>query len=692
MDISKINSDSLIQYIDAAEKVYGKPINGKIPKESVEKYLPLLINKVGFYGKQIGNEIYYLDKSELTFNSSEDINIVIEGNVDLISTPRNIGSGSISISGSGKLFVDGLEIHSGSTSRTVIVTTGISEVEDHSDNITYLYSGAADLSIAMTSIKLSEDRECKFLVIGSGNVTITAGAGISSVIGEASTIGTSGNRWLALKNINGVIYTDSSSIPSATYVDGVTITGDGTQGDPLVANPVTGVSVIQTVVSGNATNPVSSKGIYDYLRYDKHVETFINEDKLFSNSSFSSDSTRPYILSGGANLLPVLTIEPDVNSIYGGKMLKSEQVYDGVNKTQLTISQSFTFSLAAQSVLSFSFLVYSTDYTHLFVRTNASSFNSVGVGTSINFAALYDDLGGGFRRYYASNATIPGDSVGVTVGAVIRIEATAPVSVVQDTYVSNFFAEYANTTAQYYVTPTDYLDLTYNPYRFLGGLAWFQYGDSLTGQDEWQTYVTNVIPSSILSTNGGIGGTTVAENGTSAWVDPFGRFVTDGANPDPGGGATLVLSSMSNQQRIDSIPTDRADFFTIMGGVNDWSNNITLGVITDNTVNTFYGAYKIMLDRFYTRFPNARILLMNTSHYDGELSSTNGNGNTLEQFRQAVRDVAYQYRYPLVEWNDSGINENNKSLYLKDLVHINEDGGKKVAPIVLNGLLKLNSQ
>ena len=111
MNISQINPSSLIEFIDSAEKLY--KIRNYKGKREVEDYLPLLIQRVGFYGRQIGDEIYALRKNETTFDESEDVVLVIEGNVELLKVPVNEGSGGITYTGKGGLVVDGTTVYSG---------------------------------------------------------------------------------------------------------------------------------------------------------------------------------------------------------------------------------------------------------------------------------------------------------------------------------------------------------------------------------------------------------------------------------------------------------------------------------------------------------------------------------------------------------------------------------------------------
>jgi hypothetical protein len=84
------------------------------------------------------------------------------------------------------------------------------------------------------------------------------------------------------------------------------------------------------------------------------------------------------------------------------------------------------------------------------------------------------------------------------------------------------------------------------------------------------------------------------------------------------------------------------------------------------------------------RCPDARIILLNlTTIASGDNYGLNGNGDSVEQFREAVRDIGKIYGYPVIETADLGVNTYNTTKYLADTTHPNEFYhkliGKKVA-------------
>ncbi len=95
--------------------------------------------------------------------------------------------------------------------QNITITTGIDQVIDNSDQVTYTYSGADNISIAITATKLPENAECVWLISGAGNIGFTNGTGISQVkksagLFVAGTSGTTDVRPVVTKNIEGVLY------------------------------------------------------------------------------------------------------------------------------------------------------------------------------------------------------------------------------------------------------------------------------------------------------------------------------------------------------------------------------------------------------------------------------------------------------------------------------------------------------
>ncbi len=193
------------------------------------------------------------------------------------------------------------------------------------------------------------------------------------------------------------------------------------------------------------------------------------------------------------------------------------------------------------------------------------------------------------------------------------------------------------------------------------------FGDSIVAQNKWQPFVESYF--NLTTINRGIGGTTVANDGTSNY--------------------------MSSDTRVNSIPTD-SDVILILGGHNDWSNpNILMGDLKTDELSdeTFKLAYALMIKKIQTRCPNAKIITM--TPIGGRTWEETVNMDKQPYIRDlcmtdianAVKEVSAYYGIPCIDLNgNSRVNTLNHTTYISDLVHPNNLGGKLIANEVINGM------
>ena len=195
------------------------------------------------------------------------------------------------------------------------------------------------------------------------------------------------------------------------------------------------------------------------------------------------------------------------------------------------------------------------------------------------------------------------------------------------------------------------------------------YGDSVTEQNKWQSFVSSYFNCSFY--NRGVGGTTVTQVNSST-------------------------NHMSADVRIETIPTD-SDVVLVFGGHNDWSSaSINIGDIKTDALSesvSFKSAFALMLKKIQTRCPNAKIITMTPVGGRTEEASTNQDKQfyirdlCMTDFANAVKEVSAYYGIPCIDINaNSGINTLNHTTYIADLIHPNVEGGKLIANEVINGL------
>ncbi|MDR0661513.1 MAG: SGNH/GDSL hydrolase family protein [Prevotellaceae bacterium] len=85
------------------------------------------------------------------------------------------------------------------------------------------------------------------------------------------------------------------------------------------------------------------------------------------------------------------------------------------------------------------------------------------------------------------------------------------------------------------------------------------------------------------------------------------EFINVGIN-----GSTLAALSIGTVERspmvycVDGLDDD-ADLITVMGGTNDYRQNIPLDTFADTTEITYYGALKILCEKLILKYHTARV-------------------------------------------------------------------------------------
>jgi lysophospholipase L1-like esterase len=138
--------------------------------------------------------------------------------------------------------------------------------------------------------------------------------------------------------------------------------------------------------------------------------------------------------------------------------------------------------------------------------------------------------------------------------------------------------------------------------------------------------------------------------------------------------------------RIESLDVGKADVYSVFLGTNDWWRGNPVGTPVDyqnNTGNdTFYGSYRIIIDKLRVLNKEARIILIapmqrgdfvyiNDMKNNAYGSYKKKNGQSLEQFADAVVDIASTEKFEVVDlYHNSGMTLENmvKFKHLKDTV------------------------
>ena len=156
-------------------------------------------------------------------------------------------------------------------------------------------------------------------------------------------------------------------------------------------------------------------------------------------------------------------------------------------------------------------------------------------------------------------------------------------------------------------------------------------------------------------------------------------------------GTTEHEGYLCSSDRINvSVPED-VDLILVMGGTNDMGSDVPLGDLTypfDET--TFKGAVAATVVKLQKKAPGAVVVLASPlsgrgvdsgeesslpANRDEEAFAVNGLGLTTEDYRDAMEEVARTLSIPFIDvYGTTGINQWNRSQYIRDVVHPSERG------------------
>lgn len=165
-------------------------------------------------------------------------------------------------------------------------------------------------------------------------------------------------------------------------------------------------------------------------------------------------------------------------------------------------------------------------------------------------------------------------------------------------------------------------------------------------------------------------------------------------------GCNISVSNENNDMisKLSNIPSG-VDLISIFGGTNDWGHDQPLGTM-DNTsedTRTFYGAMKYCCEYLLENFNNKAFFITpiqrNVSKAPADSQEkgtvTNGKGNTLDEFVNAMIEVCDYYGIPCIDMYHnvfSGHDTTTINLYMPDGLHPNDAGhsimGRKIAKFI----------
>jgi len=185
-------------------------------------------------------------------------------------------------------------------------------------------------------------------------------------------------------------------------------------------------------------------------------------------------------------------------------------------------------------------------------------------------------------------------------------------------------------------------------------LIWDTLGDSITSQGRWQWHI--YIPELLVLTNLGVGGTLLSGRGDTAMV---------------------------SDARVATL-TANAAIVTIMGGTNDWVNNIVLGDSDSTDITEFNGALNVLITKLLTRVPKGKIIFQTPTYCENpsgveftENGSVNVIGLTIHDYANSIINRCNANGIKCIRLDDLW-NHDNISTYVENdgaYLHPNDTGG-----------------
>lgn len=122
-----------------------------------------------------------------------------------------------------------------------------------------------------------------------------------------------------------------------------------------------------------------------------------------------------------------------------------------------------------------------------------------------------------------------------------------------------------------------------------------------------------------------------------------------------------------------------ADVIAVFGGTNDHGHgDAPLGEDSDRTPDTFCGACHTLFSGLLERFPSTKIIVLTPLHRADEDTPKGETGAVLEDYVNCIRDIAQQYRLPVLDlFRTSAIRAHIPEVAAKlttDGLHPNDEG------------------
>ena len=222
-----------------------------------------------------------------------------------------------------------------------------------------------------------------------------------------------------------------------------------------------------------------------------------------------------------------------------------------------------------------------------------------------------------------------------------------------------------------------------------------------TGTGTWHSIYDEQIKIATFGdsiTKGQIGGTSPAEYTDSGFVRAGKQKGYAIANYGIGGiGYSYTVNNHNALYEITNATLTGMDIVTLSFGVNDWQNNIPVGSVDDNTIDTMCGGMNLAIQKVIEKVPTATIIVfspLNCTFKGGTaagkwaLGHSLATSGTLEDVFEAMKAVCDKYEIAFVDLTHGNpavncLNANNTGV-LGDGLHPTVNTYKHLGRIIAN--------
>ena len=233
------------------------------------------------------------------------------------------------------------------------------------------------------------------------------------------------------------------------------------------------------------------------------------------------------------------------------------------------------------------------------------------------------------------------------------------------------------------------------PDGYLAGKKCVCFGDSITGN-----YIKPFDYPSIIArktgmevVNGGFGGCRMAQHPDTGHTAFSMYNLADSVASGNWSVQDAAVKSIESANATEHLATlkevdwSAVDYITILYGTNDFTGGVPIGA-DDGSLSTtqFKGALRHSIETILAAYPKIRIVLLTPIYRfwkeNGTVTDSDSyesSGLKLTDYVEAVIDVADEYKLPVFNlYNSLGINKINRTKFLADGVHPNEDGLERI--------------